>query len=153
MAAAERHRELIADFETDCPRLGKPQVMGIARLPAADQARLRGDKLQMRLVMGPLGFCEDELALVDPVWDRHRAPRARRRGRCGGDLRVGFFFRKNYEVDLQRRRHLGILGRQHLLTGDDEGDPAPSEANMWTNSTPVTPEPMIDRVPGMTLGG
>ena len=38
--AAERNRELIADLEADCPGLGKPQVMRIARLPAADQARL-----------------------------------------------------------------------------------------------------------------
>ena len=29
----------------------------------------------------------------------------------------------------------------------------PSEANMWTNSTPVTPEPMITACSGMTLGG
>jgi len=50
VAAAEGHRELIADFETDCPRLGKAQVMGIAGLSAANQARLRGDKFQMRLV-------------------------------------------------------------------------------------------------------
>ena len=72
--AAERHRELIADFETDCPGLGKPQVMRIARLPATDQARLRSDKLQMRFVTQPLRFSEDELALVDPVWDAsHRA--------------------------------------------------------------------------------
>ena len=80
MPAAKRHRELIADFETDCPGLGKPQVMGIAGLPAADQARLRGDKFQMRLVTQPLRFSDDELALVDPVWDRAiercRAPAA-----------------------------------------------------------------------------
>jgi len=41
-ARGRENRELIADFETDCPELRKPQVMGIAGLPAADQARLRG---------------------------------------------------------------------------------------------------------------
>jgi len=50
VAAAEGHGELIADFETDCPGLRKAQVMGIAGLPAADQAWLRSDKFQMRLV-------------------------------------------------------------------------------------------------------
>src|SRR5262249_34603285 len=65
VAAAERHRELIANFQTDCPRLGKAQVMGIAGLPATDQARLRGDKLQMCLVTQPLRFREGELALVE----------------------------------------------------------------------------------------
>ena len=78
--AAERHRELIADFEADCPGLGKPQVMRIAGLPAADQARLRGDKLQMRLVTQPLRFSDGELALVDPVCDQaiERCRRQRR---------------------------------------------------------------------------
>lgn len=69
MPAAERHRELIADFETDCPGLGKPQVMRIARLPAADQAWLRSSEFQMRLVAQPLRFSEGELALVDPIGD------------------------------------------------------------------------------------
>ena len=97
MPAAERHRELIADFEADRPGLGKPQVMGIAGLPAADQTRLRGDKLQMRLVTQPLGFTDRELALVDPVWDQAIARRRReRRGCCGGDIHIGFFLWKKF---------------------------------------------------------
>ena len=40
MAAAERHRELVADFHPQRSGLGKPQVMRIGRLPAADEARL-----------------------------------------------------------------------------------------------------------------
>ena len=40
MTAAERHRELVADFEAECSWLRKPQVMRIGRLPAADQAGL-----------------------------------------------------------------------------------------------------------------
>jgi hypothetical protein len=40
MTAAQGDRELIAHLEANCPRLCKPQVMGIGRLPAADEARL-----------------------------------------------------------------------------------------------------------------
>ena len=40
MAAAERHGELIADFEAQGSGLGRPQVMRIGRLPAADEAGL-----------------------------------------------------------------------------------------------------------------
>ena len=38
--AAERHGELITDLKTDRPRLRKPQMMRIGRLPPADEARL-----------------------------------------------------------------------------------------------------------------
>jgi hypothetical protein len=38
--AAEGHCELITDFETDCSRLSKPQVMGIAGLPPATPTML-----------------------------------------------------------------------------------------------------------------
>ena len=34
--AAERHGELIADLKTDRPRLRKPQMMRIGRLPSTD---------------------------------------------------------------------------------------------------------------------
>ena len=40
MTAAERNGELVADFKADGSGLGKPQVMRIARLPAADETRL-----------------------------------------------------------------------------------------------------------------
>ena len=40
MTAAERYRELVADFETQRSELGKPQVMRIGRLPAADETGL-----------------------------------------------------------------------------------------------------------------
>ena len=40
VTAAERHGELIADFEAYCSGLRKAQVMWIGRLPATDQARL-----------------------------------------------------------------------------------------------------------------
>ena len=40
MAAAERYRELIADFEAQSPGLRKPQVMWVGWLAPADQAGL-----------------------------------------------------------------------------------------------------------------
>ena len=40
MTATKGDGELVADFETQRSELGKPQVMRIGRLPAADQARL-----------------------------------------------------------------------------------------------------------------
>ena len=40
MAAAERDGELIADFKTEGSGLGKPQVMRVGRLPAADETGL-----------------------------------------------------------------------------------------------------------------
>ena len=40
MATAERYGELVADFEAECPRLRKPQMMRIGRLSAADEAGL-----------------------------------------------------------------------------------------------------------------
>ena len=65
MASAQRHCELVADFETQRSRLGKPQMMRIGRLPAADEARLRGDEPQMGFVTQPFGFRNGENALVD----------------------------------------------------------------------------------------
>ena len=40
MTAAERNGELVADFKADGSRLGKPQVMWIGGLPAADETGL-----------------------------------------------------------------------------------------------------------------
>ena len=128
---AERHRELITDFETDCSRLGKPQVVGIAGLPAADQARLRCDKFQMRLVTQPFRFCEDELALVDPIWGR-ATERYRRKGR---GIHVGLVLWKEFLdraamsppvivrrardwrriIRVQSRARLGMQIREHRL--------------------------------------
>ena len=40
MTAAERNSELVADFETNGPGLGEPQMMWVTWLPPADEARL-----------------------------------------------------------------------------------------------------------------
>jgi hypothetical protein len=50
MPAAKRDRELITHLETNGSRLCEPQVMGIGRLPAADEARLSGNEFQVCLV-------------------------------------------------------------------------------------------------------
>ena len=65
MTAAERHGELIADFETQGSWLGKPQVMRIGRLSAADEAGLRGHKSQMSFVAQPFRLGNGQNALVD----------------------------------------------------------------------------------------
>jgi len=65
MTAAQGDRELIAHLEANCPRLCKPQVMGIGRLPATDEAGLRGNEFQVRLVTQSFVFSDRELALVD----------------------------------------------------------------------------------------
>ena len=43
MAAAQRHGELVADLAAERPALREAQVVGVGRLPAADQARLLGN--------------------------------------------------------------------------------------------------------------
>ena len=48
--AAERDRELIRYPAAECARLREPDVMGLARLPPADHARLTGNKAQMVFV-------------------------------------------------------------------------------------------------------
>ena len=69
MTAAEGDGELVADFETEGSGLRKPQVMRIGRLPAADQAGLRGDKPQMGFVTQPFGLGNGQKALIDLTWD------------------------------------------------------------------------------------
>ena len=65
MTAAEGNGELIADFQTDGTGLGIAQVVRIGWLPAADQAWLGGDELQVRLVAQPLGLGDGKRAFVD----------------------------------------------------------------------------------------
>src|ERR1019366_6739262 len=69
MTAAERHGELVADFETERSGLGKPQMMRIGRLTAANEAGLRGHEPQMGFVAKTLGLGDGEKALIDLRWD------------------------------------------------------------------------------------
>ncbi|MEZ5256382.1 MAG: hypothetical protein R2705_05700 [Ilumatobacteraceae bacterium] len=57
------------------------------------------------------------------------------------------------EVFLEDGCDFGVLARQHLLAADHQGHPAPNEANMCTNSTPVTPDPTTVMLFGNTVGG
>lgn len=50
VAAAERHGELIADLAPQRAALCEPQMMGVDRFAAADQARLFGDESDVVLV-------------------------------------------------------------------------------------------------------
>ena len=50
MGAAERHGVFVADFLGYRLRLGESKVMRIGRGPAADQAGLLGDKLEVACV-------------------------------------------------------------------------------------------------------
>ena len=59
VAAAERHGELVADFAPERAALGEAQMVCIARLAAADQARLLSDE-------------PDVVAVTDPPWLRQR---------------------------------------------------------------------------------
>ena len=70
MPAAEWHRELIAHFETDCPGLGKPQVMWIAGCRPQIRHGCEATNFRCALSRSRLGSAMDELALVDPVWDK-----------------------------------------------------------------------------------
>jgi hypothetical protein len=56
MPPAERHGELIANFEANRTRLGKAKMMRIARLPTADQTWLRSHKFQLCLVSQSLAL-------------------------------------------------------------------------------------------------
>src|SRR5262249_18944507 len=83
MSTTERYGELITDFQANAARLCKSKMMWVARLSTADQARLRCNEFQMRLVSQPLGLGNGELALVDPTGTRIEPVRDKRRSeRC-----------------------------------------------------------------------
>ena len=69
VTTAERHGEFIADLKAHRSRLGKAQMMRVTWLASADQTRLAGHELQMRLVAQPFGFAEGEFTLVDRAWE------------------------------------------------------------------------------------
>ena len=63
MTAAERDGEFVADLAGERPALGKAQVMGVARLPAADQTGLLGDEAHVVAITNAprLGVGQDGL--------------------------------------------------------------------------------------------
>jgi hypothetical protein len=65
VASAKRHGKFIADLSAQRLRLRKTKVMGIRRLPPADQAGLRAYKTQVRFVTDPLRLTKGKHAFVD----------------------------------------------------------------------------------------
>ena len=63
VSAAQRDRELVADFASEGPTLRKAQMMGIARLTPADQAGLLSDEPHMVAITNtpPFGMCQHGL--------------------------------------------------------------------------------------------
>ena len=70
MASTQRDSKFVADFKAQRSGLRKLQVMRIGWLSSADQAWLRSNKPQMRLVAKPFGFCNRQFALIDLARDQ-----------------------------------------------------------------------------------
>ena len=80
MGSAQRHRELIADFEAEGTRLRKTQMMRVRWVATANKAWLRGDEAEMRFVPTAFWFGDGEEALI------YFVELGRRRvGPCGRD--------------------------------------------------------------------
>jgi hypothetical protein len=63
--SAKRYREFVTNFAAERSALAKAQVVSIAGLPAADQARLPGDISEVVAVPNPARHRERQRALVD----------------------------------------------------------------------------------------
>ena len=63
MHAAERHRELIAHFATECRGLCEAQMMGVGGLASADNTWLGRDKLAVEFVAQSARFGRDSVML------------------------------------------------------------------------------------------
>ncbi len=77
MTSAQRHGEFVADFASEGGVLRKPQVMGVARPPAANQAKLlrnRFDVLGETLTLVQIaGIALVIVALIGATFRRPRA--------------------------------------------------------------------------------
>jgi len=65
MTAAKRDGELVANFAAQCAALGKAQVVGVAGLPAAEQAGLLRDEPEVIAVADTPWLREGEGGFVD----------------------------------------------------------------------------------------
>ena len=65
VATAERNSELVADLAAQRPALGKAQVMGIAGLPATNQAGLLGDMPEVAAIANPPDHGQGKGGFVD----------------------------------------------------------------------------------------
>ena len=78
---AQWNGEFVADFAAQGPRLGEPKVVRIGWATSANQARMRGNELQMRLVAMSARLAERKLAFNNFLQfflpDRNRGRRFR----------------------------------------------------------------------------
>ena len=65
VASAERHGELVTDFAAECAALCEAEMVGIAGLPAADQARLLRDVTEVVAIADAPRLREGKRGLVD----------------------------------------------------------------------------------------
>jgi hypothetical protein len=65
VATAERDSELVADLAAQRPALGKAQMMGIAGLPATNQAGLLGDMPEVLAIANPPDHGQGKGGFVD----------------------------------------------------------------------------------------
>jgi hypothetical protein len=78
--ATKRNRELVADPPAQCPRLCKPQMVGVGRPPPAQQARLRCHELQVSAIAITPRFAQREPPMPT-LGDPERGAVAVERGR------------------------------------------------------------------------
>ena len=119
MATAQRHGEFVADLEAKSSGLGESQMVGIAGLPAADHARLFGDKAKVNFVALSAWLGKGQHAFVDcfPGCFRsffwHRWQLGKIRGRDGLDgRRTGLF------VDFGQFALKGLLHQASVVSGE-----------------------------------
>ena len=67
MGAAERDGELVGALDRQAARLGKGQMVGLARAPAADEAVLSGDMAKMFRPPYPVRLGDREPGFVGPA--------------------------------------------------------------------------------------
>ena len=66
MERAERHGELVADFQREAALLTEGEVMRLRGLSAADDTRVRRDEHQMRFVSKAALGADRKKALINP---------------------------------------------------------------------------------------
>ena len=70
MPSTQGHGEFIADLAAECPALRKSQVVGIARLPTANQTRLLGYISEMLAVPHSARLRQSQRALINCLCSR-----------------------------------------------------------------------------------
>jgi hypothetical protein len=70
MPSTQRHGEFIADLAAECPALRESQVVGIARLPTANQTRLLGYITEMLAVPHSARLGQSQCALINCLYSR-----------------------------------------------------------------------------------